>query len=84
LLVDAAAPACATESSAAGCGPDTRASVFFADGMPAEGWLDGTDGEPLANVTGLRAWVTDSATPSAEGGCSCATCDTTFEAVAGQ
>jgi hypothetical protein len=84
LLVDTAAPECAAETSSAGCGNDTRVSTFFADGAPSVGWLDGADADPPSNVTGLRAWVTDTATPSAEGGCSCAACETTFEAVAGQ
>jgi hypothetical protein len=85
LLVDTAAPECAVETSSAGCAGASRPSIFFAEGGPSEGWLEAGPGEETpSNVTGFRAWVADTATPSTAGGCSCASCGTTFEAVGGQ
>ena len=84
LLVDAALPECTVETSTAGCGDEARGSAFFSDAVPAEDWVAAGDDDVVpANVTGFRAFVVDTATPAGEGGCSCAACGTTLEAVGG-
>jgi hypothetical protein len=83
LLVDSVPPECAPGTADGGCGDVTRPTAYFGDIVPDEGWVvaDVNEAEELANVTGFRAWVVDTATASSEGGCSCAACGTTFEAV---
>jgi hypothetical protein len=72
------------------CGPsdpDAGApfSRLFDGGPPGEDWLGGATEplDPAVAFPGLRAWVVDEVTPSAEapdGGCACVPCRVEYEA----
>ena len=83
LLVDAPDGGCEdAPSEGTGCAADTASSQLF-ETAPGDDWLRSAPPEPEGGWTprGVRVWVVDASRPAAEGGCSCAACDATFEAV---